>query len=96
MRNAKKSSNDGLCNGVTVEKGGEPSEGVSDALVCAHCGDEAGLGNPIHHVDCPRGSLWLHARCIERADFEDLADQGQCRDGDADGEDLSIPELLRR
>jgi hypothetical protein len=64
--------------------------------VCAHCGDEAGLGNSVEHLACPRGSLWLHARCIDRADLDDLADQGQCHDVEIDGEDLSIPEFLLR
>jgi Protein of unknown function (DUF3631) len=97
VQKCEKSNNDGICTGSTVWNGGEPPEGAPEALrVCAHCGDEAGLGNPVEHVTRPRGSLWLHARCIDRADFDDLADQGQCHGGDDGDDDLSIPELLLR
>ena len=101
VQKCEKSNDDGLCVGVTVENGGngfarESAPGEGPDSVCAHCGDEAGLGNPIVCVTHPKGALWLHARCVDRADLDDLADQVHGHAGGAGDDDLSIPEFLLR
>ncbi len=69
FQKCEKPNNDGLCCGVTVQKGGarQESEGNGHAasfpLVCEHCGNPEALDDPVREYLVEGDRCLLHPRC---------------------------------
>jgi hypothetical protein len=86
VQKCEKSNNDGLCYGVTVQRGENAPSAQSDEvlpLVCEHCGAPENPGKPVSECYVEGERVLLHADCRD----EWLA---------ADPDDMSIPAFLQR